>query len=405
MATAIPIHTPDDPASVTLDDARLTINNLVITGTAVIVARQHHDAGGDLETFVRQMIDTGAMITQHGASQATVDAVTTQISRLIDTVNAITAEQLPSAIEKQLKVIRGVLGEHFDPTQADSIQQQLKVEFTAQSAEQNKALREAMLDGTGPLGIVKAELAGLLKTVIAAQNDSGKQLAAITTQLTAAERLKEEHWRGTAHGLDYEAQVGCALAWVHAPHGDTVMPVGNELGAERSRAGDHVVMLNPDVTRGHELRIAVEVKAQPLGIKAALAELDRAMANRDAQAGVLVFASANLAPLDGHSLRTYGGNRFVVVYDRDDEDRVALEAACHLARSFALADIVDDEDQINAERIAEQLQRLNAVLDETRGIAYGVTAARKGIDKVEITYEAMRTKVTAIVREIGESLT
>lgn len=82
----------------------------------------------------------------------------------------------------------------------------------------------------------------------------GRQLAvgvaaAGPEQLAGAERLKEERQRGTAHGGDYEQQVATVLEWIHAPFEDTVLDVGSELGAQRNRAGDHVVHLNP-VIRG-----------------------------------------------------------------------------------------------------------------------------------------------------------
>jgi hypothetical protein len=401
MATAIHV---DTPARVATDDSRLIINDLIVIGTPMLVVREHQDRGGDPETIVRQMLDIGATVIEHGAGQATVDAVTTQITRLIEAINHVTAEQLPGTIDEQLKAIRTVLGEHFDPQKADSIQQQLKATFTTQNAEQQRALRTALLDDTGPLGIVRAELATHLKAILANQGEVGKQLTTITERLTAAERLKNERQRGTAHGGDYEQQVATALEWIHAPFNDTVLDVGTELGACRNKAGDHVVQLNPDTTLGRDLRIVAESKAQPLGIKAALTELDRAMENREAQAGVLVFASSDLAPLKGRTLRAYPGNRFIAVYDREEETSLALEAACHLARTLTLATPDIDGETIDPDHIAEQLERLTSVVDEGRSINRGINAARKGIDTIEAGYDTLRSKALAIIAEVDETL-
>ncbi|MGO9976039.1 MAG: hypothetical protein ACLP01_25200 [Solirubrobacteraceae bacterium] len=402
MATAIHV---DVPAHVVINDSRLLINDLVLIGTPMLVAREHQERGGNPETIVRQMIEIGATVIQHGAGQATVDSVTTQITRLIDAINHVTAEQLPSTIDEQLKAIRTVLGEHFDPEKADSIQQQLKTTFTAQNAEQQRALRTALLDDTGPLGIVRTELATHLKAILASQGEVGKQLTALTERLTAAERIKEERQRGTAHGADYEDQVATVLEWIHAPLEDTVLDVGTELGAHRNKAGDHVVHLNPDITLGRDLRIVVESKAQPLGVKAALEQLERAMENREAQAGVLVFASADLAPLKGRALRAYSGNRFIAVYDREEKGPLALEAACHLARTLTLATLIEGEEAIDTDYIADQLERLTSVVEEGRSINRGINAARKGIDTIEAGYDTLRSKALAIIKEVGESLT
>jgi hypothetical protein len=401
MATAI---NAEDPAVVSIDDSRLTINHLVLTGTPMQVAIEHHDRGGNLETIVRQMLDMGATIIQHGASQASVDAVSSQVTRLIEAITNVTAEQLPKTIETQLEAIRAVLAEHFDPEEADSIQQQLKATFTAQNAAEQTALRNALLDDTGPLGIVKAELSTLLKTILSNQGEVGKQLAAISEQLIAAEQLRDEHQRGSAHGLEYQDQIATVLEWIHAPLEDTVVDVGTELGTERNKAGDHLIHLNPEVTLGRDLRIVVESKAQSLGVRAALNELERAMANRQAQAGVLVFASAELAPLRGRSLRAYSGNRFIAVCDRDDPDPLALEAACQLARTLTLATQLEGSDAVDVEQLSQQLERLTSVVDEGRSITRGVNAARKGIDTVEAGYETLRSKALAIVKEVADSL-
>jgi len=129
------------------------------------------------------------------------------------------------------------------------------------------------------------------------------------------------------------------------------------------------------------------------------------MANREAQAGVLVFASAELAPLRGRSLRAYAGNRFIAVYDRDDQDPLALEAACQLARTLTVAAQLDGADTIDVDHLAQQLERLNSVVDEGRSITRGVNAARKGLDTIETGYETLRTKALAIIKEVADSLT
>jgi hypothetical protein len=164
------------------------------------------------------------------------------------------------------------------------------------------------------------------------------------------------------------------------------------------------VHLNPDMTLGRDLRIVVESKAQPLGVKAALEELERAMENREAQAGVLVFASHELAPLKGRALRAYSGNRFISVYDREEQAPLALEAACQLARTLTLAMLIEGDEAIDSDYIAEQLERLTTVVEEGRSINRGINAARKGIDTIEAGYDTLRSKALAIVKEVSDNL-
>ena len=84
-------------------------------------------------------------------------------------------------------------------------------------------------------------------------------------------------------------------------------PTGSALGVDGNKCGDHVVTLNVAETRGREVRIVFEDKARSVSIRAALSELERAMSNREAEVGVMVFASSDTSPLKGRSLRMYPG--------------------------------------------------------------------------------------------------
>ena len=62
-----------------------------------------------------------------------------------------------------------------------------------------------------------------------------------------------------------------------------------------------------------------------IGVRAALAELDRAMAKSRGERRSLVLDNANGTALGGLPLRAYSGNRVIACLDPDNPEPLALE--------------------------------------------------------------------------------
>jgi hypothetical protein len=289
-------------APVVLGDAYLAINQLAVYGAPVDAARECVKRGEDLEVSVRRMLDIGAALVQHGGNQATLDSVRSEVDRLVETVSLTVAENLPRSVKEQLAGFREVLGAYMDAGRAESVQRQLEKIMQAGARSQRQEVTKALLDEHGPFAVFKADLDGRLKGV----GELLPHVVALTEQLSAAERVGAEHERGTAKGADYEQTVGETLAQSLAPFRDTVEHVGTELGSDRNRCGDYVATLNPATTGGADVRVVVECKARPrIGVRAAMTELEKAMGNREATAGLLVLDNSDGTALGGLSLRTY----------------------------------------------------------------------------------------------------
>jgi hypothetical protein len=385
-------------------EGRLVLHNFVVDGTPAEVARQAVEREADLGVVVRQMIAIGAVVLEHGTSKSTVETVTAEIDRLAEVVANAATHGLPEALREHLTRFEESLGAQFDPKRVDAIPNQLTSVFEKFANKHKNELIAAFLDENGPLAVVKSELAAKLQFVAARQDDLVKQMTAVAERVAASSAIERERDRGTAKGVDFEDVVGAVLDWSFAPYEDIVEDVGTTPGAAGNKNGDHVVYLNPATTGGRDLRIVVESKFRRLGIQAALAELDRAIDNREAEAGIMVFARANDAPLQGRSLRIFPGNRIVVVFDNADPDRLPLEVACHFARAVVLAEQDDGEEAVACEVIAEQVGRLTEIIEEARAIRRGVNAARKGIDHVDDAYEKLRSEALASIVLIRASV-
>jgi hypothetical protein len=388
-------------APVVLGDAYLAINQLAVYGAPVDAARECVKRGEDLEVSVRRMLDIGAALVQHGGNQATLDSVRSEVDRLVETVSLTVAENLPRSVKEQLAGFREVLGAYMDAGRAESVQRQLEKIMQAGARSQRQEVTKALLDEHGPFAVFKADLDGRLKGV----GELLPHVVALREQLSAAERVGAEHERGTAKGADYEQTVGETLAQSLAPFRDTVEHVGTELGSDRNRCGDYVATLNPATTGGADVRVVVECKARPrIGVRAAMTELEKAMGNREATAGLLVLDNSDGTALGGLSLRTYPGNRVVVHLDREKPEPLALEIACQLVREFASASARSQERSVDLSALESDLASLTDAVEKAKAIASGVKVARRGIQNIEDAYMRLRSDATDALAQMTRRL-
>ena len=389
---------------VEIGDGCLTIRDLKIAGPAFEAARTCVARGEEVGAVVREMLTLGGQMLLHGASQATVDSVAAEVDRLIDRLAVAAADELPKSLEAPLQRLDVILDEHFDGKRKDSVQQQVVDAVDTAAAAQQKLLIDKLVDDNGPLGAIRAELSGKLQSMASQQGELLTRLSAVSEQMTGTERLKRERQVGTAKGRTYEEQVIESIESIFRPYEDIVEPTGLELGTDQNKCGDGVVYVNVKETSGNDARIVVEAKDRALKIRPALGELDRAMSNRDATVGMMVFATGEQAPLPGHSLHIYPGNRVVVVFDPEEGDPLPLEMACELARGLAIAGVDRTQPKLDGEGITEDLERLTKVIDDARSMRRGLNAAYKGLDQADAGYEQLRREALAVASDIQNKL-
>ena len=154
----------------------------------------------------------------------------------------------------------------------------------------------------------------------------------------------------TAKGFDYEDVVDECLGFLAAGYGDLAEVTATQSGSRASHVGDEVVTLNRDDTHGAEARFVLEMKNRPLNMRKTMAELDEALANRDALAAVAVFRSQEQAPTA--VAFQHFDDKAIVVLDPDDGDDSALRLAYMWARWTVRKQLtVSDQDGVDLERV------------------------------------------------------
>ena len=157
------------------------------------------------------------------------------------------------------------------------------------------------------------------------------------TRTQKPEELEAERERGTAKGRTFEEQVAEAVDAIAVAQGDVRRGGRRPQGRRRARPAtwSSTSTPAPGPARG---RIVFEAKDRKLSQPAAIQELDKALAERDADFAVLVVPGDDEVPARCTTLREYNGDKLIVTFDPEDDRRWRSSSATALARARVLMD-------------------------------------------------------------------
>jgi gas vesicle protein len=192
----------------------------------------------------------------------------------------------------------------------------------------------------------------------------------VKTTLAALHARKQEADRSTRHGNSFEEDLGSVLALEAQRVGDLHEPTGNTTGAiKNSKKGDHLITLGPE-TPAPGVRIIWEAKEdKSYALKDALAEIEEARKNRQAQIGVFVF-SQKTAPASLQPFTRYGHD-IILIWDADDPASVVyIKAAYSVTKAMALRESAESKETLEAlqhiELSTRQVEKQIQYLDDFR---------------------------------------
>ena len=291
----------------------------------------------------------------------------------------------------------------FGAESSVAVQHQLRTVMAEASARMREDLLKqfSSADAHNPLADFKAGTVAVLKRA-AEQQDANlralnEQIAGLQSEVvklqserTKASEVAAEHARSTAKGRPYEEAVLEAIDEIATARGDACDGVGDLPGAG-GRRGD--VLVGVDGCAGPaRARIVFEAKNAPTSKNRALAELDEAMAQRDADYAVWVAAGEDLLPGRVQQLREVSGDKLFVAFDPEDGSRLALEVAYALARARVLMAKAGG-DELDAGALRTEVERALAALEDVRRIKTQLTAAAGGIEQARGLLDAMAERV------------
>lgn len=400
---------------------RLLIEHVVVDDpVAADLVRERTDAGEDPVRVISDAVEIGARVLSREQASMNADFVRTEFEKASREVESaftdkarVVAEFFGAKVDEVFAPdnghLRKELERHFGEGSSSAVQHQLRQVMTEVAAR----MREDMLrqfssaDASNPLADFKA---AHLRVMHASAETQQRQLAAMNEQMVAlqlelqklqAERAKREevaaeHDRSTAKGRPYEEAVVEAIDAIAGGQGDDCDAVGDVAGVG-GRKGDVLVGIE-GCSGPARARIVFEAKHSQVPRKRALAELDEAMAQRDAAYGVWVVPAEDKLPARTQPLREINGDKLFVVYD-PEEGPIALELAYRLARARALMSRGEAEG-LDASALRTEVEKALGTMEEVRRIKQQLTHAVNGIEAAREIVDSLDRRVRAHLAQI-----
>ncbi len=404
---AVPIRRPD-PA-VYIDGRYVVIANLAIDEPDLVqlvsdaedpVRAVHEVAavGARVIRMTQTTVDAAVVERRFGSLEQRIDDGLKKAVELIGETAAAYLDPETGALKAILDELEKNLDDAFDPDSKASVLAKFEGLLTGGTADIKKVVRDLVDPGNpeSPLGRLKHDLTEEMKELRQIVNDLRTQVAVEQTEAEVLELT-------AIKGRRYEEVAFEAVAGVASLFGDEAEPVGDKNGTEANRCGDVLVTLNADATPGGTGRIVVEVKDRKLSMRETHVELERAMKNRDAKAGVIVFSRQEKAPI-ATPLQVFG-SKAVVVLDKDELDERALRlgiaaARCVLQRQLngAGGNAADVEAAL---ALVEEGQRALVARSTVKRF---LTTAQRQITSAGESVEELVDKLDDILRQIAGKL-
>ncbi|MDQ1537893.1 MAG: hypothetical protein QOE58_2286 [Actinomycetota bacterium] len=406
--------------SVVVNDGVLYMNNLVENDLTVVAAVEPADnpvgevqrllrLGAQVDRLAGTTLDAevmeGTALRLTEGFERTVDTAIGEIEKSTKRLLDPNKGTLPSALGAFQTEFAAMLGSSFDPDSRKSIIGKLDNLMKKAATDQATAIN-LLLDPSSPdspLSNWKEEISKTVKAESHVVSEQVRELSErIAVQAATVLAKKEAANKMTSKGFAFEDVLHALLEQNALPHQDLAVQTGRALGSCGNQRGDEVVTLNPDDTRGIDVNIVLECKDKKMGLKKILDELDGAMANRNASAGVAVFASYEAAPIT--SSFANWGDKAILVLDKDDPDPMAVRLAYMWARWVAKRELAGHDDEVDLARVEVLIDDVRRALQRTTYVKKCHTSARKSIDEATASIEVLATEVTTALDQLCDEV-
>lgn len=274
----------------------------------------------------------------------------------------------------------------------------IKSEMDQSHAAMRRELADALrgtADPDHPMSRLHAELTSLRQDVAA-------HLEASRAALAGAKLVESR----PQAGHDYEALIHKVIADLVRACDDEVERMGRRPGATGGAEGDIVIGIDPKLTRGLAVRVAVEVTTEAkLTVTALKRTMGKANADRGARRAVIVINDPSV--LGGQRLAIFEGLGAVAVYRPDDPPEFAalsLQVALRHARAVAVQESMGATEERDEGRIAAAVSKAKAALEAIDTIVGNQTKVAVLADSTVATARKLSRCVTDCLNDIDTAV-
>ena len=386
----------DQQVQVELDKTILI--NYQVDGIAHQVIMDSMMRGEKPETVLKSILDLGGTLLMHGANKATVDSVSSEVDRLIETILGVALTQYPGIIEEQSRKLKTDLEQYLDPQKNTSMQSQMKTLMEDFTEKLKSEVAKTLIEPNSPITAMRREFIERFTQVDTRYGNILQEVTTLSERVTSSTELRKERGKGTAKGLVHEAAVVEVIERVCSPFNDIVSDVSQEVGSSARKTGDFVVEIGSEPQKVGRLRFVVEAKNTKMTLPNALRELELSMKNREATVGVLVFNDLGQAPTNGQPFRLYPGNRIIVTFQEDNS--LPVEIAIAFARMLTQTKSNNELRDHSSVDLNELARKITTLLEDSKSIIKSISVTRKATDEIEDAYKLLRDKLLTEIRSM-----
>ncbi|MEX1043925.1 MAG: hypothetical protein WD532_12460 [Acidimicrobiia bacterium] len=356
---------------------------------------------------VRRMLGIGARAMVDTAVGLDLVALDQRVLQTIERATAVAETQVRAIVAEAETVMRS----SFDPDTRTSVMARAIAEFEAvrsaivdtvdpsRTDSHVAVLLGSLTSMLGPGGDLEARLAAALDP---SSEDSGlngfrrdvdRRFGELRDLLAEQRGRREESDAGTRKGFDFEDAIEARLRTLSRPIGAIVSRTSDVVGSVAGcLVGDFVVTLASGTA------VVIETKnCSRIGLDGGggiLAELDRAISNRQASIAICVSAT-DAFPAEVGAFGVYG-NRILVV---DDGEGTMIEVALRWATLLAsIGDRVGGEVEID--RVLELTDRARRLVRTFSSHRRALTDSMESIGRVREGLDEMRRDLLVHIDEI-----
>lgn len=282
-----------------------------------------------------------------------------EMHRMVEEARKAAEDTFIQQSETMKRALTEELAKYVSPDRETSIPATVEAKVK-QIVEATKAAMAEKLDAALNVLDENAPLAQIL----------GK-LSEVSTQMQVMMGRREERSSSAySKGDDYQQATFEEIARIAEVHGDSAELSANFEGEAGTKAGDITVKLNTATTGGRDVRLVFEAMDREAKgnakarLDSVLAELESAKKNRLARCAVAVASNPAIPATGGQRLHRPLPESFVVVYDKESWDPLALEVGYCLAKYAALRREDDTTTNADVVRAAQIIERLIAKMDQ-----------------------------------------
>jgi len=396
---------PREPR-VRIEGERILVDRVVLADAAAAawLAAQPMD---DHTILIERAIRIGLTAIQSVGVTVNVDAVRAEFDRFADQ-SRVANDQAAKALEQVLRAnfadgdgrlprtletflgdrgkLRSMVDELFDPAKRDS------------AIGRMGTMLERYFDGDASKLATLLDPTRLGSPLYQFRDEVAKGFEALQAKLAALEAAQTaragERSKSAAKGADFEDLLEAMLGDLCRGANDLLERCGTESGdAGRSKKGDFVLTLDPNLTPGCELRVVVEAKNRGMSGREMRDELRAAKTNRDAAVALVVFtpehAPSGIAPFDVRAGDVYA------VLDPADPDPATLQAAVRLARLLAITSARASASELDTAPITEALTAIRESLEVIRSLKTQLTNISSASSGVSTSLDRLRALILA----------